>query len=615
MLSYDLNERLLSAVHSGDFGQALDCILEGAQATYVSATCGRTAVGTAALLGDAELLELLVQSCEEPQLNVYHQTHADALEIDITPEGMEKLEWVDEFEGESWSSENTEGGGGGGGGGAVAGEDSQLYHYYAKTFENTGEFLTQCCASCREQDPHIYDSDLVTPLHYAAAWGHVECVAVLLKHQAPINVVNSEGYTPLHVGAGNVEVTRQLIQHGALVNSKTLSDGKTALHLAIENRCSEAARLLLQTNINFNETDDEGETPLMLAIACNLLELATELIERGARVNLQDKEGYTALYFAAIGRHRQLAKLLLERGARRLPGHHLLHQCLGPDAEDRAMVELLLQHGESLSVRDGDNLTPIMRAIYQQLPELLEYLLDQADQQRLLGLYTDAQDVGLLLFAVQQIEELSAFRRILRVLLAKLPSARRDLYSYQAPTVVCGFVYSETPLARAISLQRLDIAQLLLREGCNLSQISCEHVLNELRSHCTHQSLAFAELLGHVGIKFSPPTESSDTSQPATPARLAFDQNMRQLSTQPRSLQSLARQVIRQQLLQALQANAQLHAQHPPTNESSTLARIVDEQLCMPQTLKRYLSEFSDVPALRGAHLTSQIIRSAESWD
>lgn len=72
MLSYDLNERLLTAVHSGDFSQALNCIIEGAQATYVSSTCGRTAVGTAALLGDAELLELLVQSCEEPQLNLFH---------------------------------------------------------------------------------------------------------------------------------------------------------------------------------------------------------------------------------------------------------------------------------------------------------------------------------------------------------------------------------------------------------------------------------------------------------------------------------------------------------------------------------------------------------------
>jgi len=68
MLSYDLNERLLTAVQSGDFEQALGCIMQGAQASYVSPTCGRTAVGTAAILGDAELLELLVQSCEEPEL-------------------------------------------------------------------------------------------------------------------------------------------------------------------------------------------------------------------------------------------------------------------------------------------------------------------------------------------------------------------------------------------------------------------------------------------------------------------------------------------------------------------------------------------------------------------
>lgn len=420
--------------------------------------------------------------------------HADTLEIESTPDGMEKLEWVDEFEGESWSgNEGNEGGGVGGGGG---GDDSQLYHYYAKTFENTGEFLTQCCPNCRQQDPHLYDSDLATPLHYAAAWGHAECVAVLLKHDAPINVVNSEGYTPLHVGAGFVEVTRLLIQHGALVNSKTLSDGKTALHLAIENRSSEAAHLLLQTNVNINETDDEGETPLMLSIVCNLPELALELIERGARINLQDKRGSTALYFAAIGRHLQLVKLLLERGARRLPSHQLVHQCIGPHPADRAMVEVLLQHGDSLSVRDSDNCTPIMLAIHRQLPELLAYLLDQAELQRRQGLYTDAQDEGLLLFAVQQIEDVHVFRAVLRVLLAKLRLARRDLYLYKTPTLVCGFVYSETPLARAITLQRLDIAQLLLREGCNLSQICGQSVLDELRSHSGQQRLAFAELLG-----------------------------------------------------------------------------------------------------------------------
>jgi len=78
MLSYDLNERLLTAVQSGDFEQALGCIMQGAQASYVSPTCGRTAVGTAAILGDAELLELLVQSCEEPELDVFHQCEFSA---------------------------------------------------------------------------------------------------------------------------------------------------------------------------------------------------------------------------------------------------------------------------------------------------------------------------------------------------------------------------------------------------------------------------------------------------------------------------------------------------------------------------------------------------------
>ncbi|XP_034097383.1 LOW QUALITY PROTEIN: poly [ADP-ribose] polymerase tankyrase-2 [Drosophila albomicans] len=591
MLSYDLNERLLSAVHSGDFGQALNCIIEGAQATYVSSTCGRTAVGTAALLGDAELLELLVQSCEEPQLNLFQPSHTDTLEMESTPDGMEKLEWVDEFESEENDSENSNGGG----------EDSQLYHYYAKTFENTGEFLTQCCPNCRQQDPHLYDSDLATPLHYAAAWGHTECVAVLLKHQAPINVVNSEGYSPLHVGAGFAEVTRLLIKHGALVNAKTLSDGKTALHLAIENRCSAAAQLLLQTNININETDDEGETPLMMSIICNLQELAVELIKRGARINLQDKRGSTALYFAAIGRHLQLAQLLLERGARRLPSHHLLHHCVGPTQRGSAMIKLLLEHGDSLSLRDDDNCTPIMLAIHRQLPKLLAYMLEEADKQRSLGLYTEAQDEGLLLFAVQQIDDITQFSSILRVLLAKLPSARRDLYSCKAPaTLVCGFVYSETPLARAISLHKLDMAQLLLREGCHLSQICAEQVINELSSLGTPQASVLAQLLANAGLKFP---------QSVT--------NYRQLSSEPRSLQSLSRQVIRQQLLLPLQQQqSSLHQLCPPTEQSSTLARIVEEKLCMPATLKRYVSEYSEVPTIRSRQLPlNPLLRSIESWD
>ncbi|KAH8374286.1 ankyrin repeat domain-containing protein 17 [Drosophila serrata] len=599
MLSYDLNERLLTAVQGGDFEQALGCIMQGAQASYVSPSCGRTAVGTAAILGDAELLELLVQSCEEPELDVFHQSHTDSLDIERTPEGMEKLEWVDEFEN---CSENVGSGGS---------EDSQLYQYYAKTFESTGEFLSQCCPSCREQDPHLYDADLATPLHYAACWGHEECVRILLEHNAPINVVNSEGYTPLHTGAGFAGVTKLLIQHGALVNAKTLSDGKTALHLAIENKSRESARLLLQTNININETDDEGETPLMTAIACSLVDLAEELMERGARINLQDKQNHTALLYAVRGRHSQLAKLLLERGARRLASQHLLH--LAVEFNNRMLVELLLQYGESLSVRNEDNHTPIMVAIHLQCPDMLEYLLNAAEEHRRLGLYTDAQDQGLVLFAVQQIVIVEKFIGILRVLLAKLPSAREDLYGTCAPTIVCGLIYCQTPLSRAINLYHLELAEFLIHEGCNLAQICREHVVNELRSNCSARTLAFARLLCNAGFQF--PHKKRDLPKDWPPARVEFEREMSLFGTQPRSLQSITRVVIRKHLLKSLRTRLDVQQKYLATQKRSALGRIIDE-FDIPAALKLYLSDFADLAKVRTIEpIPIPGFRTIESWD
>ncbi|XP_017038569.1 serine/threonine-protein phosphatase 6 regulatory ankyrin repeat subunit B isoform X1 [Drosophila kikkawai] len=599
MLSYDLNERLLTAVKGGDFEQALGCIMQGAQASYVSPSCGRTAVGTAAILGDAELLELLVQSCEEPELDVFHQSHTDSLEIEQTPEGMEKLEWVDEFEN---CSENGVSGGS---------EDSQLYQYYAKTFENTGEFLSQCCVSCREQDPHLYDADLATPLHYAASWGHEECVRILLEHNAPINVVNSEGYAPLHTGAGFAGVTKLLIKHGALVNAKTLSDGRTALHLAIESKSRESARLLLQTNININDTDDIGETPLMTAIACSMVDLAEELVEKGARINLQDKHNNTALLYAVRGRHGQLAKLLLEHGARRLASQHLLH--IAVENSDRMLVELLLQYGESLSVRNEDNHTPIMVAIHRQCPKMLEYLLDTAEEHRRLGLYTDAQDVGLVLFAVQQIVLVEKFKGILRVLLAKLASAREDLYGTCTPTIVCGLIYCQTPLSRTINLFHLELAEFLIHEGCNLAQICREHVVNELRANCSARTLAFARLLCNAGFQF--PHKQRALPKDWSPARLAFERQMTLFGTQPRSLQSLSRLVIRKHLLKSLRTRLDVQEKYLATQERSSLGRIIDE-FAIPATLKLYLSDFTELPKVTTVEPHPiPGVRSFESWD
>ena len=69
----DVNERLFAAVHNGNYEDTLSCLMQGAKATSISYSCGRTAVGSAALMGDPEILQLLIQSCEEPDLEIFCQ--------------------------------------------------------------------------------------------------------------------------------------------------------------------------------------------------------------------------------------------------------------------------------------------------------------------------------------------------------------------------------------------------------------------------------------------------------------------------------------------------------------------------------------------------------------
>lgn len=61
--NYD--ERLLCGfVARGKYNDVHKCLSEGANPTKVANFCGRTAIGLAALLGEAEILDLLLQSCE-----------------------------------------------------------------------------------------------------------------------------------------------------------------------------------------------------------------------------------------------------------------------------------------------------------------------------------------------------------------------------------------------------------------------------------------------------------------------------------------------------------------------------------------------------------------------
>lgn len=84
-----------------------------------------------------------------------------------------------------------------------------------------------------------------TALHYAAAAGDLQIVAVLLEHRADLNSLSPNHTTPLMMAArkGNVSVAELLLKEGAHLDAKNMQ-GMTALDFAVESEKKEMQKFL-----------------------------------------------------------------------------------------------------------------------------------------------------------------------------------------------------------------------------------------------------------------------------------------------------------------------------------------------------------------------------------
>jgi ankyrin repeat protein len=111
-----------------------------------------------------------------------------------------------------------------------------------------------------------------TPLHFAAGFGDLEMVQVLLDVGLDVNAKNNRDSTPLDFviyrdGPNDPRVARLLIAHGADPNAQDI-EGITLLHRASKHRrteMTEIVRLLIEHGANVEVKDNDGRTPLDLA--------------------------------------------------------------------------------------------------------------------------------------------------------------------------------------------------------------------------------------------------------------------------------------------------------------------------------------------------------------
>lgn len=87
-------------------------------------------------------------------------------------------------------------------------------------------------------NPNSLAKNYISPLHLAAAGGHHEIVKLLITKNAKVDHLDVDGNSPLHFAAfGNFpHSVNEILQSGCSDVMRTNGDGKTAYHLAVENK-------------------------------------------------------------------------------------------------------------------------------------------------------------------------------------------------------------------------------------------------------------------------------------------------------------------------------------------------------------------------------------------
>lgn len=113
-----------------------------------------------------------------------------------------------------------------------------------------------------------------------------------------VNCANYKGYTPLHAAAvyGQTNILKMLIGYGADVNSLTISEQYTALHLAVQNRMNEIVNVLLDfEKCDLNKQDNCGNSVLHYACLVGDADIISRLLKHGADLGIINKKFISAL--------------------------------------------------------------------------------------------------------------------------------------------------------------------------------------------------------------------------------------------------------------------------------------------------------------------------------
>ncbi|XP_067101076.1 poly [ADP-ribose] polymerase tankyrase-2-like [Osmerus mordax] len=238
----------------------------------------------------------------------------------------------------------------------------------------------------RGADVNGETKDFQTPLHLASEKNHGDVVDMLVRHEAKVNAVDSQG---LHRAAlcGHHQTCRLLLSSRCdpLLTSlqgfspsqlakesiqEILQEGVLSGNLDVDCQMLEASKsgdletvkmLCTLQNVNCRDVEGRQSTPLHFAAGYNRVSVVDYLLQHGADVHAKDKGGLVPLHNACSYGHYEVAELLVIHGAvvnvADLWKFTPLHEAAAKGKYE--ICKLLLQHGADPTKKNRDGNTPL----------------------------------------------------------------------------------------------------------------------------------------------------------------------------------------------------------------------------------------------------------------
>ena len=290
-------------------------------------------------------------------------------------------------------------------------------------------------------NPAAVDDAGSSVLMIAAGKGHVDIMRHLLTYPININATNTDLQSALTWAADNgyLSACRLLLEHGARLNEEVDDD---ALYLAAANGHAEICELLIEEGANDDQKSEIRNSNLSNLAKEGKLKGCKILLSLGADINYVNNSGESILCSAAASGNLKLVTYLWNQGVSANGVTWATSpMIMATNEQNLEIVKFFLAQGVSADLTSGNGETALLHACKQDLVEITTLLLEAGADP---NLFHPNFDVPLV-FAAR-----SGSIEIIKQLL----SFGADLFS--------DFNAGFKALKIAVEAGRIDIASLLL---------------------------------------------------------------------------------------------------------------------------------------------------------